>query len=250
MILSIFFLFALATAEYAGHQVLRFNVKNEAELRHLRRAVDDPRLDLDLWSHSLSLGDIDIRVPPSAKSKMSSLFKTISHRVLIPDVERVLASQTPSNLRVTKSTPPSKIFENYQPTENYVNFLASQKGAKKVVIGESYKNETIYGIKFGSGKYNIVVHGGIHAREWITPISVTYAAYNLMTDASYSSLLEKFTFTFIPVLNVDGYEYTRTSKRLWRKNVQPNEGTRCFGTDLNRNFGFQWNTDTGRFIRC
>ena len=40
----------------------------------------------------------------------------------------------------------------------------------------------------------------------------------------------------MPMLNPDGYEYSRTTDRLWRKNRRqpPNEG--CFGVDLNRNF--------------
>ena len=29
--------------------------------------------------------------------------------------------------------------------------------------------------------------------------------------------------------------------RLWRKNLQPNNGTICIGTDPNRNFGYLWN---------
>lgn len=28
---------------------------------------------------------------------------------------------------------------------------------------------------------------------------------------------------------------------MWRKNRRPNSGS-CVGTDLNRNFGYQWNT--------
>lgn len=27
---------------------------------------------------------------------------------------------------------------------------------------------------------------------------------------------------------------------MWRKNRKPNSGSSCVGTDLNRNFGFQW----------
>jgi hypothetical protein len=29
---------------------------------------------------------------------------------------------------------------------------------------------------------------------------------------------------------------------MWRKNRTPNSGSSCIGTDLNRNFGFQWMT--------
>ena len=40
---------------------------------------------------------------------------------------------------------------------------------------------------------------------------------------------------FIPVLNPDGYEWTRTVDNLWRKSRKPNNGfPACPGTDLNR----------------
>ncbi|KAH9630256.1 hypothetical protein HF086_012441 [Spodoptera exigua] len=39
----------------------------------------------------------------------------------------------------------------------------------------------------------------------------------------------------IPVLNPDGYEYTHTHERMWRKN-RARYGGECVGVDLNRNF--------------
>ena len=42
-------------------------------------------------------------------------------------------------------------------------------------------------------------------------------------------------------MNPDGYLFTQTDNRLWRKTRSPN-GLGCFGTDANRNFGYQWGT--------
>lgn len=42
-------------------------------------------------------------------------------------------------------------------------------------------------------------------------------------------------------MNPDGYLYTQTDDRLWRKTRTPNGGG-CFGTDANRNWGFHWGT--------
>lgn len=60
------------------------------------------------------------------------------------------------------------------------------------------------------------------------------------SDPVAVELRGNFTFTVIPVLNPDGYAYTRTKDRLWRKNRQPNAKSRCIGQDPNRNFGFKW----------
>lgn len=44
-----------------------------------------------------------------------------------------------------------------------------------------------------------------------------------------------FNRHIVPILNPDGYEYTHTCDRMWRKNRARHEGV-CVGVDLNRNF--------------
>ena len=46
----------------------------------------------------------------------------------------------------------------------------------------------------------------------------------------------------VPNMNPDGSEYdiATGSYRSWRKNRQPNAGSTAVGTDLNRNWGFNW----------
>ena len=44
-------------------------------------------------------------------------------------------------------------------------------------------------------------------------------------------------WTVVPVLNPDGYEYSHTGDRFWRKNRRPPSGAnKCHGVDINRNF--------------
>ena len=40
----------------------------------------------------------------------------------------------------------------------------------------------------------------------------------------------------VPILNPDGYEYSWTDDRMWRKTRMPNPGSPCVGTDPNRNW--------------
>ena len=47
-------------------------------------------------------------------------------------------------------------------------------------------------------------------------------------------------FLVQPVLNPDGYSYTWTNDRMWRKNRVQNQGSRCMGVDLNRNYEANW----------
>ena len=46
-------------------------------------------------------------------------------------------------------------------------------------------------------------------------------------------------------LTVVGFVYTTSSDRLWRKNRQRRSGQSCVGTDVNRNWPYQWNVPGG-----
>ena len=53
-------------------------------------------------------------------------------------------------------------------------------------------------------------------------------------------MTEHYYYSIIPVVNVDGYKYTWSTDRLWRKNRTPNDNSTCIGTDINRNWGDHW----------
>lgn len=50
------------------------------------------------------------------------------------------------------------------------------------------------------------------------------------------------TWYFMPMVNPDGYDYSRRIDRLWRKNRSPHKRSKCKGVDINRNFNVAWNT--------
>ncbi|XP_049827688.1 carboxypeptidase B-like isoform X3 [Schistocerca gregaria] len=85
----------------------------------------------------------------------------------------------------------------------------------------------------------ILVDAGIHAREWIAPAAALYVIQQLVENATQSALADSIDWHVIPVLNPDGYEYTFTTERLWRKTRSPTSGE-CVGVDANRNFDFHW----------
>merc|ERR1712083_279497 len=60
-------------------------------------------------------------------------------------------------------------------------------------------------------------------------------------DDAHPDLTKELEWYIVPVMNPDGYLYTQTNDRMWRKTRSPNTGS-CFGTDANRNWGFHWNT--------
>ncbi len=57
-------------------------------------------------------------------------------------------------------------------------------------------------------------------------------------DPSRDPSVTSTDWYIMPLLNPDGYEYSRTTDRNWRKNRAAPQvaGTNCYGVDLNRNY--------------
>lgn len=81
----------------------------------------------------------------------------------------------------------------------------------------------------------------MHAREWISSATATYVLNQLLrsTDPEVQFIAENVDWYIIPVTNPDGYEYTRSTNRNWRKTRAP-ASLICDGIDGNRNFAFNW----------
>ena len=78
----------------------------------------------------------------------------------------------------------------------------------------------------------IWIMAGQHAREWIATSSAMLFIENILHN---HELLDEYEFAVMPLVNPDGYEYSRSKNRMWRKNRRsPN------GVDLNRNWDHRW----------
>lgn len=145
-------------------------------------------------------------------------------------------------------------FNAYHPYADHLVWL-SQVAAKFpanseiITAGTSYQGRQITGIHiYGSGgkgsKPAAIFHGTVHAREWITTMTAEYVAYSLLNNYANStevkSYVDKYDFYIFPVVNPDGFVYTQSTQRLWRKNRQPTTGSTCVGHDINRNWNSFW----------
>ncbi|CCK71781.1 putative metallocarboxypeptidase KNAG_0H03670 [Huiozyma naganishii CBS 8797] len=66
--------------------------------------------------------------------------------------------------------------------------------------------------------------------------------YDTPTGKRETQYLNSLDFIFVPVFNPDGYNYTWTSDRLWRKNRQETYLSSCRGIDIDRSFGYEWSS--------
>lgn len=113
-------------------------------------------------------------------------------------------------------------------------------------VGTSLEGRAIRGVritKAPAGSPGVLFNSLQHAREWAGPMTTMYIADRLIngygSDARVTSLLNTAWIDVIPVVNPDGYVYTWSTNRLWRKNRRDNGGG-TWGVDLNRNWAFQW----------
>ncbi|KRZ33868.1 Carboxypeptidase B2 [Trichinella pseudospiralis] len=106
----------------------------------------------------------------------------------------------------------------------------------------SYNNITDV-FRKNSTKNSIWIDAGMHAREWIAPATAVYLLHQLAENyentKEIQSILDKYNFYILPVVNPDGYDYSWKSERFWRKSRSKHNCTFwscCVGVDLDRNF--------------
>jgi hypothetical protein len=122
-------------------------------------------------------------------------------------------------------------------------------------IGNSLQQRPILAMRLtneqGGGKPQVLFLATHHAREWVaTEMAmrlIKYLTANYGSDGRVTELLDTVEVWVVPVANPDGYQFTFTTERLWRKNLRDNDGdgqiTIADGVDLNRNFDSHWGYD-------
>ncbi|XP_013187498.2 carboxypeptidase B [Amyelois transitella] len=113
-------------------------------------------------------------------------------------------------------------------------------------VGRSYEGRRIKLVKISANPEAqnpiIFIDAGIHAREWVAPAMALYLIHRLSSDPDVrQNVLDGVDWYILPVVNPDGYEFTRSSAahRLWRKTRSQTVNS-CYGVDGNRNYGFKW----------
>lgn len=259
-------------SRYGDDVVLRFKIKTEEEAKQFAEAVDT--LFLDVWEASKDWADVRIskKVLPSFMTLLPESMQQ-SHTPIITQLSKAVLDTFPATgdsqderFRPGSGMPHDLFFENYQPLSviyPWLRQLASMfpDRTQLFTIGTSFEGRDIPALRIGvepsdddphkdEKRHTIVITAGSHAREWISVSTATYLLRGLLHnfDPHHHDTIEKllthYDFIFVPILNPDGYEYTWTTDRLWRKNRQDTSLPFCRGIDLDRSFPFGWDGDT------
>lgn len=138
-------------------------------------------------------------------------------------------------------------YHRFTVIDNFVKCLAAEypDKAERFQIGTSYEGRKMNLLRISNNlrsvKRAVWIDGGIHAREWASPSAVTYLMNELLQNSNqYSDILNKYDIYILPLANPDGYEYSHSKDRLWRKTRSRHRGRGCVGVDPNRNWGYHW----------
>lgn len=233
-------------ARYDGHKVVSVAPANAQQLKQVLALTDD------VWSHRTGFGGmpIDMNVSPEQFAALGDLGLPVE--VMIDDLQGAIDAEMAEIIR-RRNNGVRAWFDNYKTWNEiraHVEQLAAARPdlAEMFIAGQSLEGRDIFGIRItgpGGGDRPAVLYNGTqHAREWVSPMTVTYLADRLIntydTDPRVQEIVDRIEFIIIPVVNPDGYLYSWSNNRMWRKNRRGG-----YGVDLNRNWGYEWGRSDG-----
>ncbi len=177
--------------------------------------------------------------------------------VAAPETERLLvtrgfaAAAVPGAPPVGAAGDSFMVFRSFdKPVTGIRATLAAWEAADTLIhvdsIGASIEGRPILAVKIGAAtddpaRPNVVFLATHHAREWVST-EMAMQLIRWIADSLATTVLASRDIWVVPAVNPDGYQFTFTTDRLWRKNRRWN-GDGTFGVDPNRNYPAFWGID-------
>ncbi|XP_075426518.1 mast cell carboxypeptidase A-like [Ascaphus truei] len=242
---------------FDNEKVFRVIPKNNEEVDFIRYL--DSTLQLDFWTpessyHVTPNTVVNFHTNAEESETVMGLFeqKRINYKIIFQNLQELIENQfnKPGQLQ-QKPFGSTGGYYTWKKISSWAHSVSEMnpKLVSCIEIGKTYEGRPMLLLKVGSQKSNkktIFLECGIHAREWVSPAFcqwfVNEAVRTYGKDKTMTKLLDNVNFHVLPVFNIDGYVWTWTRDRMWRKNRFPNPNSKCVGTDLNRNFNASWGT--------
>lgn len=239
--------------DYSGYQVIKTFPDTDEKMK----IVESLEESVESWTPvSGRMTTVDLMLSPKQIHLVKSLLDCsgVKYSTTTADLQRAIEVENIDTGRERESRGSCAYtsgmswtqYHSYDTITKFMSCLSSSYGrlVTMFTIGYSSEGRALKVLKVGipgDKKKAIWIDGGIHAREWISPASVTFILRELVERSeSYSSILRNYDIYIMPSMNPDGYEYSRNYDRMWRKTRSKNPGSTCVGTDPNRNWGYKW----------
>lgn len=217
---------------------------------------------MDVWGCN-GQGECDIRIRDQTEKATLLDFFDGQCEVMIPDLQanmeqfETLHAAARANylagLNASHAFPHHGWFDTYHPLDETDHFWAQfahhydgHRGVRvhHQTIGSTHEDRPIYGIKIVTKPSNpwMYFQCQIHAREWISGATCQWILNEMLMKhdpENPSSIFNQVSIAVTTVANPDGYAYTWSNARLWRKNRWPCPNGQV-GVDLNRNYDDHW----------
>ncbi|XP_071480102.1 carboxypeptidase B-like [Diadema antillarum] len=258
-------LFVLVSAvRYDGYQTLSIQPRDDTQLKFLSSLESKLEGKVNFWSYpsTTTRRSTDVLVPPQFLDEFKELLESVGleFSIMINDVQALIDETMPSREIDAAADFDYSVYHTYDEIQQWTADIATQYSSMVELfqIAESGEGRPINALKIRTGgietKKAVYWQGGLHAREWITPATVMYITNSLLEnygiDPDVTEILDTFDFVIVPAVNVDGYIYSWTNDRLWRKTRSNNAGSVCRGVDPNRNYPYQWGGEGASTSAC
>ncbi|SOC11507.1 zinc carboxypeptidase [Ureibacillus xyleni] len=165
-----------------------------------------------------------------------------------------------SNFQHTDQVMPKKNI-SYKEMEYYLKVFSYMypEFTELVKIGASVQGKTMYALKVGNGKKEILMDASMHAREHMTTnvllemidqYTYHYVKGTKFNNYQVKTLLNQVSIWFVPMMNPDGVTLVQSKENASAATKKLNNGSTNYnrwkanirGVDLNRNFDGGWAT--------
>eukprot|EP01080_Neovahlkampfia_damariscottae_P008497 gene8497-321_t len=255
----------VSNQNYEGYKLFQLRFNNQEEIQNFFEIFNPDKIDI--WSNDQRVTldkEIEVLLNPKQSKKLEFFKSTFPFKIVSNNIQETINKnqremeliELEQNKKIKKLNSTKDIFnfiyseeyyKNYHKYEDiikYVDGLVDKfpKLIKKFILGETVEKRPIYGYRIRTKKglkKRFWINSLQHAREWITAPTTQYIIWQLLEgykkDERITKYLNEIEIHYVPVLNVDGFIYTHTNSRLWRKNRRGG-----WGVDLNRNWKAGW----------
>ncbi|XP_045487057.1 carboxypeptidase B-like [Pieris rapae] len=235
--------------KYKGYTVYNVVIRDRNDNALLDAVKDD--FHLDIWKFGNPTRDAAVMVPPEYQAPFIKAInnKGIEYRIKENILSALGEFEKECNLwnQRRNVAQPHTYYARMAEINAYMERLSREYPdiVTLVTAGQTFEGRSVNYLKISTTNFEdrnkpiYFLDAAMHSREWSAPPVALYTMHRLVEDLRNEDkdLIQNIDWIILPVQNPDGYEFTHTNERMWRKNRSFNASiSNCSGVDLNRNY--------------